>query len=64
MGKTALITGSFSVAWDIDDVRKEWDCPELSDSEVVEELRHTVEQNWDSYATTPDTIHIEVDLIG
>lgn len=62
MGKI-VVTGSFSVVWDTDELRAQWG-EDLTDVQLLEDCKLSVEQDWDTYATTPDSINIDADLVG
>lgn len=62
MGRTIIVTGTITVAWDADELRKQWEEPDLTDEELLEQCKFSVEQDWDQYATTPDTLDIFAEL--
>lgn len=54
-----VVTGSFTVEWDVEEFIKDWADDDLSAEEVLEECIHSVENDWDHYATQPDTIVVD-----
>lgn len=63
MGKRIVATGSFCVMWDVADLREAWG-EDITDEELLADCLMSLEQDWDQYATTPDSIHIEGELVG
>lgn len=62
MGKQVSVSGTFVVGWDTDQLRHDWDEPDMSDDEVLAECISSVQSEWEFYASTPDTIHVEGSL--
>jgi hypothetical protein len=58
-----VVTGSFSVEWDVDEYRSEFG-QQLTDEEILEECGTSVLEEWDFYATNPDSIMVDAELIA
>lgn len=61
MGKTAVVTGTFSVSWDIDEFRETWGEPDMTDEEVARECEAAVMESPQDYVD--NMVHFEVAVV-
>lgn len=62
MGKQIVVTGVFTVAWDADVFRERYE-DDISDEDILRECKHSVEGQWEFYATQPDTVDVFAELV-
>lgn len=61
---TVLVSGTFVVAWDTDDFRREWAAPMASDEEIMQECIQSVKDNWSFYAADADVVDLSGEIVG
>lgn len=66
MGRRIVVNGSFTIEWDVAELREDWGEGEadMTEEELLAECLLSVERDWDSYATTANTVNIDGDLVG
>ncbi len=58
-----VVTGTFTVTWPLEKFREEWHEPGMTDEDILAECLLSVQQDWDTYATTPDTVDIQGEIV-
>lgn len=60
MSKTAVVTGTFEVLWDVDEFRETWGEPDMSDEAVAAECLDAVRESPQDFLN--NLVHLEVAL--
>ena len=58
-----VVTGSFTVRWPLERFREDWGEPDMTDEEIMSECELSVVENWETYATTPDTVDVHAEIV-
>lgn len=58
-----VVNCGFTISWDADECRRLWNEPDLSDEEILQDCLLSVEQDWNQYATEPESISVDGTII-
>ncbi len=58
-----VVTGTFTITWPLEKFREEWGDTDATDEDILNECIFSVQENWETYATTPDTVSIQGEIV-